>query len=369
MTNWNTYRLLLRFTPRPRLKCSGGAVPGEILSVYKKYRVPGFSLATFDTSGTEYVFSAGLAGKKQPVTADTLFRCASVSKHITAMGIMKLIQDGLCDPDEDVNRYLPFPLRHPKAPDTPITLRMLITHTAGIHDGAAYQKALADGGTLSGIMRGDSYTEHTPGKGWEYSNLGAGIAGCVLEGMTGKNFDTLMKEVLFDPLGVRASYYPQRLGGRLADAVRVFPKRSVCYDAKERLARALPADMADPEHHYVLAHGNLCISSGDMAVLGHELMCPGFLTKDTLAAMRRQYASFGSRAKDLCQGMGTFILNNPSMSENTLYGHQGLAYGAVHGIFYDPAKGRGFVSLTTGAGEARNGVMTDLNADLIRLLL
>lgn len=183
------------------------------------------------------------------------------------------------------------------------------------------------------------------------------------------NFDTLMQKVVFDAHGIRASYYPQRLGGKLADAMRVLPRKAACYDSRERLSRPLPNDLPDREHHYALAHGNLCITAGDLAVLGCSLLRPGFLYEDTLRQMRKREADFGARAHNLSMGLATFILKDPAISENTIYGHQGLAYGAVHGIFYDPLKGRGFVSLTAGASEARRGVMTDLNSDLIRELI
>jgi hypothetical protein len=55
------------------------------------------------------------------------------------------------------------------------------------------------------------------------------------------------------------------------------------------------------------------------------------------------------------------------VSGKMLYGHQGMAYGAVHGLFFDPEKRRGMALLTTGASEARRGVLADMNHDMLRL--
>lgn len=369
MKHWGIYRFALKFKKIGKHP-GGETLPEGVEHTLRKYRVMGASLALFDVNGLERICSYGWARKNVPVQEDTLFRTASVSKHITALCVMKLWEQGLLDLDADISSALPFPLRHPGAPDTPITLRMLLSHTAGIRDGRAYFEQLEKGGTLSEILRGDSFCDHLPGTKWEYSNLGAGIIGCVLEGMTGLRFDEVMERTVFAPLGVRAGFYPQALGGKLADAWRILPaSKGPCYDAAERLSRPLPLKGPDPEHHYALAHGNLCITAKDLAVLGWSLLVPGFLKAETLKEMRKVIVPFGERAFNLSQGLGTFVLKDDSISPCTVYGHQGLAYGAVHGIFYNPARGRGFVLLTTGASEARRGVLTDLNGELIRDLI
>ena len=123
----------------------------------------------------------------------------------------------------------------------------------------------------------------------------------------------------------------------------------------------------NPEKHYNLAHGALCVSAPELAKLGAAGMTPGFLTENSLWEMRRPIASFGDRAHNLSQGIGTFILEEPRVCERPLYGHQGMAYGAVHGLFFDPDHEHGLVLLTTGASEARRGVLADLNYALMRL--
>jgi len=81
--------------------------------------------------------------------------------------------------------------------------------------------------------------------------------------------------------------------------------------------------------------------------------------------MRSPLASLGARDPHLRQGLGMFILRDARIGPMTLYGHQGMAYGAVQMLFLDPDAGRGIISLTVGASEAREYILADLNRDLL----
>lgn len=374
MKNWGLYRFLLSFFPA-KGKINISDLPPETADaaehVLRRFRCAGASLCLFDETGVTGTLSFGCSHLPDtPAQPGTVYRAASVSKFVTAMGAMKLKEQGKIDLDRDVNGYLPFPLRHPQAPDTPITLRMLLSHTAGVHDGADYNGGIAKGVPLTQLLRGDSFTDHLPGTQWEYSNFGAGIAGAVMEAATGTDFETLMQETVFRPLGVTATYYPQKVRGDLADAVRILPKsKAPNFNAAERQSRPLPPAEVNPEKHYNLAHGALCVSAPELAKLGVAGMAPGFLTQESLDEMRRVIAPFGKRAHNLSQGVGTFILHDNYFTSPLIYGHQGMAYGAVHGLFFDPETGKGFALLTTGASEARRGVLADLNREMIGVLM
>lgn len=373
MKHWGAYRLALRFLPaKGALRASDLTREQTEAAVrtLRKHRCVGAALCLFDEAGEKKLLTFGNAHLTgEAVGADTVFRAASVSKFVTGLGVMKLSEAGRVNLDADVNGLLPFPLRHPKQPDRPITLRALMTHTAGIRDSEAYNAGIARGAKLSEIMGDPRVWEGTPGR-WEYSNLGAGIVGVLLEAVTGRDFETLMQETVFGPLGIAATYYPRKVRGDLADAVRILPRsKTPNFDAASRRARPLPGAYPDAENHYNLAHGALCVSAPALASLGKIAMIPGFLLEDSLNAMRKETAPFGERARNLSQGLFTFILNEPAISPRPIYGHQGMAYGAVHGLFFDPALGRGLALLTTGASEARRGVLADLNFDLLALFL
>lgn len=374
MKHWGLYRFLAAFLPgRGEINFTDlPDCPAQAArAILRRHRCVGATLCLFDSGGKAGVLSFGQARRQgMPAQEETVYRAASVSKLVTALGAMKLAEQGRLSLDEDVNAYLPFSLRHPLAKETPVTLRMLLSHTAGLHDGAAYSQGISRGEGLSVILRGDSFCAHPPGAAWEYSNLGAGIAGVVMEAAAGADFEALMQETVFAPLSVAATYYPQKVRGVLADAYRILPPgRKPNFPGDARQKRPLPAPCVDAERHYALAHGNLCVSAPELGKLGLAAMVPGFLAQDSLAAMRAVVAPFGARARNLSQGIGTFILREPAVSPRPIYGHQGMAYGAVHGLFFDPALGRGMALLTSGASEARRGVLADLNREMLKLFL
>lgn len=370
MKNFSLYRFFLHFLPKTGAinETDFPAREAEALSaLLRRYRCLGATLCAFDEKGVTNFLAFGQARRGAPTGRDTAYRIASISKFVTALGAMRLWEEGRLSLDRDVNEYLPFSLRHPKAPETPITLRMLLSHTAGLHDGAAYNGGIARGDNLSAILAGDSFCAHLPGTRWEYSNLGAGVAGVAMEGALQTDFETLMQETVFQPLGVSATFYPAKAQGFLADAYRILPPhKAPNYDAQARQARPLPTPCVNAERHYALGHANLCVSAPELSRLGMAGMQPGFLRAETLAEMRKIIAPFGRRARDLSQGLGVFILQDPSVSPRPLYGHQGMAYGAVHGLFFDPVSRRGLTLLTSGASEGREGVLADVNRELLR---
>lgn len=74
----------------------------------------------------------------RPATASTLYRLASISKLVTTIAVMKLVEEGRLDLDRDLSDYLGFPFRNPHFPTVPITLRMLLSHTSSLRDDAGY---------------------------------------------------------------------------------------------------------------------------------------------------------------------------------------------------------------------------------------
>ncbi|MBR5232123.1 MAG: beta-lactamase family protein [Clostridia bacterium] len=367
MEKWKAklYRLSLRALPLPSYTQANevtGDFPQaeEIVRILRAHRVVGATVALFDEKGMTGALCAGHTGKEKQITGiDTVYRIASVTKHVVALALMRLQEEGRIDLDADVDAYLPCSLRHPKAPDLPVTLRRLMSHTAGIRDGEAYVASFAGGKSLSEVMRGDCFAD-APDQ-FEYSNLGAGIIACVLEGMLKQSFEKIMNEALFAPLNVKATFFPQKVTGALADAWRVLPPaRQAGYDAVKRRAAPLPDQKPDPDRHYLWAQGNLCITAEEMAKIGAQLL------QERYAPMRKKIASFGVRAYNLDMGLGTFIVNDAEVCSQTLYGHQGLAYGAVHGLFYDPGQKRGVVILTSGCSEARDGVLADINKAIMK---
>jgi len=368
------YRFALRCLPhrRVRLRALVQSISREkaerMEAILNRHSALGGALVFFDQDGIRDHFVYGDARRGVPLDGRTAFRLASVSKLVTAAGVMGMADQGAVSLDADADIGLPYSLRHPDAPAAPVTLRMLLTHTAGIHDGAAYLKALTDGAAASELLAGDSHTRHAPGEGCEYSNFGVGLAACVVEAQTGLSFESAMQQYLFQPLDMAASYYPGRLNAFLADARRVLPPQiRPGFNAAARQARqAAGWDIPNAQQHWNLAHGNCCLDARSAVNLGMALLKKHFFRAESIDIMMRADAQLGARDPNLGQGVGMFILNDRDISPYPLYGHQGMAYGAVNMLFLDIEKKRGILSLTTGASEARQYIMADINRALLK---
>jgi CubicO group peptidase (beta-lactamase class C family) len=171
------------------------------------------------------VMAAGGGGK---VTADTLFQAASISKTVTAMIVLRLVEQGKLKLDEPVNERL----RSWKIPPTPdgwertVTLRLLLSHRAGLTDLAGLKGTAAGepGGTLRELLETGKWTPRPvavtvePGARYLYSGGGYCIIQQLVEDVTGESFAKVAKSLVFEPLGMTHSTF-ERLAesdGRVA---------------------------------------------------------------------------------------------------------------------------------------------------------
>lgn len=311
---------------------------------------------------------ASLENGKTPVTADTVFRTASIAKMVTALLVMRLQTEGRLHVQEDVSDCLGFAVRHPAHPAVPITLGMLLSHTSSMADPSAYFARMGEAPAQELLRAADAFSAAAPGEHFQYSNFAAGLLACALEQRFGICFETLVQQELFRPLNVCASFDITAVKGRdLADSYRVLPFRHA-FDAQARAAAAQPLQEPDPARHYVPAAGNLLISARDLARLTLAAWngAEGFLNEESLHQLQTPLQGWPMQEIRMRHGMGLLMIDDPKISPRRIWGHQGFAYGAVNGTFFD-AEGNGFVCLNSGASEQRTGHLALLNRDLIRL--
>ena len=161
--------------------------------------------------------------EKKELTKDTsIYRIASISKVIVAIGLLKLYEKGLVDIDEDISKYLGFKVRNPLYPNDLITLRMVMTQSSSIIDDGIYEDGIYKGYDGSNstddyikleelLTPGSSrfykgYSKYKPGINFIYSNLGCGILACVCEKVTNKYFPEYIKEEVLHPLGIYSGF-------------------------------------------------------------------------------------------------------------------------------------------------------------------
>lgn len=148
----------------------------------------------------------GFANLEQqtPITADSAFRLASVSKQFTAMAVMVLAEDGKLSYDDPVSRYLPA-----LVPYDGVTIRQMLTHTSGLPeyydviDSSAGMPRNADALALLGTIAEPAFA---PGDRYEYSNPAYDMLAPLVESASGTDFATFMRERVFEPAGMQNSF-------------------------------------------------------------------------------------------------------------------------------------------------------------------
>ncbi len=181
-------------------------------TILEKNRALGACVVLRRPSGAHETFCFGTARLlgRVPVTEETCFRVASVSKLVMTFGALALVERGALRADDDLSACLGYPVRNPRFPDAPVTLRMLLTHTASIRDEGNYgSRGMQNGCTLRELLENaDNWLPARPGEAFHYTNLGAGVAGAAMERAANRPFDDIMQELVFAPLAIRASYVP-----------------------------------------------------------------------------------------------------------------------------------------------------------------
>ena len=163
----------------------------------------------FDRDGITSTRTEGYAdpASKRAITIDDPVRIASISKLVLAIGVMRLVEDGKLDLDADVSKALGWTLRNPSFPKKKITLRLLLSHTASLTDGAGYWQVPLDGEFRKLLDDPKAWDpQHAPGKYWRYANVGFPLIGAVMERATGERLDLLMQRLVLKPLDLRACY-------------------------------------------------------------------------------------------------------------------------------------------------------------------
>lgn len=300
------------------------------------YKIPGVSVAVIDGGRVAWArgFGSTTAGGK-PVTADTLFQAASISKHVAAIVAMRLVEQGKLALDEDVN----LKLRSWKVPENEftvkekVTLRRLLNHSAGltVHGFAGYQNDQPVP-TLVQVLDGRKPANSAPvrvdvtsGTLWRYSGGGYEVMQQLVEDVTGKRFPQLARELVLDPLGMSHSTFEQPLPASLRQSAA----------AGHRLDGSMIPGMW---HTYPeMTAAGLWTTPSDLAKVVLELQSPKVLKAATVREMLTKVQ--GDYGLGLALGPGTFSHGG----SNRGYQCMMFAYVSTAG-----AGGRGAIVMTNG---------------------
>lgn len=349
---------------------------------------PGLGVIIY--KGGEEVYSKFL-GKRdiknsKPVTRNTRFRVASVSKMFTIFSVMQLVEQGKINLDDDASDYLGFELRNPNFPQKKITPRMLASHTSTLRDGKIYSippdlnvaeffspqgKFWEDGAHFSKL---DNY--------FTYCNLNYGLLGTIIENITGKRFDIYQRENIPAQLATKSEYLPGNFSPAEFEMLgKIYRKTDVWQPSMDDF-KVQPAknfvSLQNPyaenfQGNYSLENyrvgtnatifspqGGLRISFEELAHTLEMLMNDGIfrgekiLSKNSLKEMFKPHWIYDGKNGDTCGGVflsyGLGIYHVKDFKIN-LIGHSGAAFGLLSGLFFIPDTKSGFIYMMNGSQE------------------
>jgi len=349
---------------------SAADVDADIDSIFRRYNTVGGAVLVARHGELVYERYYGHAdiGAKKEVGRSTYFRAASITKFVSGIGAMRLVERGLLDLDEDIGILLDMRIRNPRYPNTPVTLRQLMTHTSGVDDTTGYIKA---SGTLRAFLEDRPrryFTSREPGRHYVYSNFGAGIVGALMEAATGQSVNAYMTEQVFAPLGIDAAYSASLLASP-GDVPILYAGKRIAVSVRTALATEYE-DTSDPNRHFRTTIGSLWIRPRDLLGLV-SLMCRGgelggvrLLEPSTVEAMTARQSGVGSVTGRTPYGLFTARVDNV-LPGVVLYGHQGTASGFVCNAYFDPETGYAFVLMTNGANQRQDNRISILARRLI----
>ena len=364
------YRIALPFlSPRPDRHCLIG-MDGELSAGIKEYErlirrhhVLGSSLLLTDGSRKVKLFTRSLNPPHDPLR-QPVFRVASITKMATALLIMICVDRGTAALDDPLVQHMPPEFAHVRELDG-VTLRHLLSHTSGLADPPDLEQSLEAEVSAPEVLKGQR--RDPPGARFRYSNLGFGLLGCFLEFRFRKPFPKLFRELLFEPLGSRATLDASELDeDEIMPVTRIMPYHKG-HDIRITPLGRRPILSPDPFLHYGHTAGSMYT---DIDSLWNLIQClknhgKPLISPELGLEMTRVQSEYGHASPTLSYGLGVLRIRDESISHSVLLGHQGFAYGCADGAFWEESTGRTVIFLNGGCSEARIGRMGRCNRDLL----
>jgi CubicO group peptidase (beta-lactamase class C family) len=247
--------------------------------IHKRQRNIGLSAIVVHRGVEVASVSLGFADLEHrvPVTADTRFGIASITKAFTGLALLKLHEAGRVDLDAPIQRYVPgFPVK----PGGTITPRLLASHLAGIRHWreertpALYAQHFDDVNDILPLFKDDTLISR-PGAAANYSSYGYNLLGAAIQAASGAKYDEYVRREIIDKLGLRDTGYD--------DVRRVLPRRAKRYSYFHPWTFVVDSNavyrVPDWDYSHNMAGGNMYSTAGDLIRLGRAVQRPGFLSR------------------------------------------------------------------------------------------
>ena len=299
--------------------------------------------------------------KNKKVDKNTIFQVSSLSKIVSTVGIMKLVELGKIDLDTPVSKYLKrWQLPPSEFDNEQVTVRKLLSHTAGLTDGLGYngfknkdsiqslETSLTKAKDADNGVSGEVKVGIEPGSKWKYSGGGFTLLQLLVEETSGQTFNDFMKDSLFTPLKMTSSSYI------LNDTM------------KSRLCEFYNSDKSTAPHFYYssLAATSLYTSLSDLETFfqlffkgkNGESIGRGQVSPESLKQMRKSHWDMmGERI----YGLGTMLYIDIDKNED-IFGHDGKSTPPINtAIRINPILGDGIIILETGNPNLATRIASD----------
>ncbi|HYG82899.1 MAG TPA: serine hydrolase domain-containing protein [Pyrinomonadaceae bacterium] len=310
-----------------------GTMAGAVMLVARRGRVVGFEAVGFQDLES-----------KQPMRPDTIFDTRSVTKVVTAVGVMLLMEEGRLALGDPVEKYLPE--FKPRGKFGPIRIRHLLTHTAGLplyRLPESQEIAVKRNRTLADYVTflSQQEPEYEPGTQHRYSSGGFAVLGRVIEVVSGKSYEQFIRERVFEPLGMKDSFFfvPPDKRARVAAIYRTLDGRLERWEEIEAFNRS--AIYTGPEFAMHSTAADL-FAFCRMMLDGGSFKGRRILSRMSVEEMTRNqtlYVKSAVTERPVHQGFGWGLSGDPvfdfPLTSTGSFGHNG-AFGAI--IWIDPEK-------------------------------
>lgn len=325
----------------------------SINTIMNTNKVMGMSVAVVKNNKVVYAQSFGLKNQENQVRLSNadIFRIASISKSFSATAIMQLVEKGLISLDDDMSKLVGFIIRNPKYPETPITLKMVLSHRSSINDSQGYFSLDAINPTKNPNWA-KCYNNYAPDSGFQYCNLNYNMAGTIIEKISGERFDLYIQKHILQPLELYGGYCVDSLDKQKFATIYEYHTDSAKFIASPNAYAPRSEEIANYTMGYSTPifspTGGMKISATDLAkyMLMHSNKGKTDGKRVISKRSARKMQTMLSEKEEYGLALST---SNKLINGITLTGHTGSAYGLNSAMFFEPKKKYGFVVIINGS--------------------
>lgn len=309
-----------------------------------------------------YDYGYKKASRREEVTLDTCFHVASVTKMISAVGLLQLLEDYDISLDTPVKEIVDIPVVNPAFPDVPITIRQVLSHTSSF----VQNHYLTPDWSKIGLNNGYFSAQDAPGTAYAYANMNGGLIGAMIEAISGKSVNDYMQRYVFIPLKINAAYHAALLPDP-TDVADKLQKNGKTFRTAEKEFETFRDydDSCFPALHTNITSGSLYISVNGLIRIvqllqnGGELEGRRLLTEDTVQLMMTPQNLVPGSSVTGESPYGLCLTTVEDLPGGTWYGHQGMWQGLTSNAYFQPETGLCIAVIANGYNANRvDGVAT-----------